>query len=29
MTTWAMRKELSYIPRVDQTTEATMIKRAP
>jgi peptide/nickel transport system substrate-binding protein len=28
MTTWAMRKELSYIPRVDQTTEATMIKRA-
>ena len=29
MTTWAMRKELSYTPRVDQTTEATMIKRAP
>jgi peptide/nickel transport system substrate-binding protein len=28
MTTWAMRKELSYTPRVDQTTEATMIKRA-
>jgi peptide/nickel transport system substrate-binding protein len=28
MTTWAMRKKLSYTPRVDQTTEATMIKRA-
>ncbi|HKA81679.1 MAG TPA: ABC transporter substrate-binding protein [Xanthobacteraceae bacterium] len=27
--TWAMRKELSYTPRVDQTTEATLIKRAP
>jgi peptide/nickel transport system substrate-binding protein len=27
MTTWAMRKELSYTPRVDQTTQATLVKR--
>ena len=27
MTTWAMRKELSYTPRVDQTTQATLVGR--
>jgi peptide/nickel transport system substrate-binding protein len=27
MTTWAMRKELTYTPRVDQTTQATLVKR--
>ena len=29
MTTWAMRKELAYTPRVDQNTQAMMVKRAP
>ena len=29
MTTWAMRKGLGYRPRVDQATQATMVKRAP
>jgi peptide/nickel transport system substrate-binding protein len=29
MTTWAMRKDLTYIPRVDQATQAMMVKRAP
>jgi peptide/nickel transport system substrate-binding protein len=29
MTTWAMRKELSYVPRVDQSTQAMMVKPAP
>ena len=28
MTTWAMRKELSYLPRVDQNTQAMMVRRA-
>ena len=28
MTTWAMRKELAYTPRVDQNTQATMVNRA-
>jgi peptide/nickel transport system substrate-binding protein len=28
MTTWAMRKELSYTPRVDQNTQAMMVRRA-
>jgi peptide/nickel transport system substrate-binding protein len=27
MTTWAMRKELSYTPRVDQNTQATLVKK--
>jgi peptide/nickel transport system substrate-binding protein len=29
MTTWAMRKELAYTPRVDQNTQAMLVKRAP
>ena len=29
MTTWAMRNDLSYTPRVDQNTQATMVRRAP
>jgi peptide/nickel transport system substrate-binding protein len=29
MTTWAMRKELTYTPRVDQATEAMTVKQAP
>ena len=29
MTTWAMRKDLAYTPRVDQNTQAMMVKRAP
>jgi peptide/nickel transport system substrate-binding protein len=29
MTTWAMRRELSYTPRVDQATEAMAVKQAP
>ena len=29
MTTWAMRKELAYTPRVDQMTQAMLVKRAP
>ena len=29
MTTWAMRKELAYTPRVDQSTQAMLVKRAP
>ena len=28
MTTWAMRKELAYTPRVDQNTQATVVNRA-
>jgi peptide/nickel transport system substrate-binding protein len=28
MTTWAMRKDLSYTPRVDQNTQAMMVTRA-
>jgi len=28
MTTWAMRKDLAYTPRVDQYTQATLVKRA-
>jgi len=28
MTTWAMRKELAYTPRVDQNTQAMLVKRA-
>jgi peptide/nickel transport system substrate-binding protein len=29
MTTWAMRKDLAYIARADQFTQATLVKRAP
>jgi peptide/nickel transport system substrate-binding protein len=29
VTTWAMRKELAYTPRVDQNTQAMLVKRAP
>ena len=29
MTTWAMRKELAYTPRVDQNTQADLVKHAP
>jgi len=29
MTTWAMRKDFTYIPRVDQATQATAVTRAP
>ncbi len=29
MTTWAFRKDLSYLPRADQNTEAMGVKRAP
>ena len=29
MTTWAMRKDLAYTPRVDQNTQAMLVKRAP
>ena len=29
MTTWAMRKDLAYTPRVDQNTQAMLIKRVP
>jgi peptide/nickel transport system substrate-binding protein len=29
MTTWAMRKELAYTPRVDQSTQAMLVKRTP
>jgi peptide/nickel transport system substrate-binding protein len=29
MTTWAMRKDLAYTPRVDQTTQATAVMKAP
>src|SRR5262249_43948106 len=28
MTTWAMRKNLAYTPRVDQNTQAMMVKQA-
>jgi hypothetical protein len=28
MTTWAMRKDLAYTPRVDQNTQAMLVKRA-
>ncbi len=28
MTTWAFRKELAYTPRLDQSTQATLVKRA-
>jgi peptide/nickel transport system substrate-binding protein len=28
MTTWAFRKELGYAPRLDQSTQATLVKRA-
>ena len=28
MTTWAFRKELAYTPRLDQATQATLVKRA-
>jgi peptide/nickel transport system substrate-binding protein len=28
MTTWAMRKDLAYTPRVDQTTQATAVTKA-
>jgi len=27
MTTWAMRKELSYTPRVDQNTQAMLVRK--
>jgi peptide/nickel transport system substrate-binding protein len=29
MTTWAMRKDLAYTPRVDQYTQAMLVKRTP
>ena len=29
MTTWAMRKDFTYIPRVDQATQATAVTRGP
>jgi len=29
VTTWAMRKDLAYTPRVDQATQAMWVKRAP
>jgi peptide/nickel transport system substrate-binding protein len=28
MTTWAFRKDLAYVPRLDQATQATLVKRA-
>jgi hypothetical protein len=28
MTTWGMRQDLAYTPRVDQSTQATMVTRA-
>ena len=29
MTTWALRKGLTYVPRVDQYTQATHVKPSP
>jgi peptide/nickel transport system substrate-binding protein len=29
MTTWGFRKDMTYVPRADQYTLATMVKRAP